>query len=239
MRFYFRPLPWFTLVTLVVMAGLIWLGVWQLQRREWKLALIAETEAKLTAAPIALDQALKLGKEAQYRRVVLTGHFDHAKEGFVYAIAKGAAVYHVLTPFTTDDGRSLIIDRGLIPQDLKDVAKRQAGNVAGETRVVGVWMKSDPPMSATDPVDKAGRIWFTRDVNWIARNDHLRLAAPVLIEADATPNPGGWPKGGQTVVTFRNEHLNYAITWFGLALTLLGCYFGAHKAMGRLGRVQE
>ncbi len=76
--------------------------------------------------------------------------------------------------------------------------------------------------------DLAHRIWYARDVQGIAKADGVTLAAPVIIEADATPNPGGWPKGGQTVVAFRNEHLQYAITWFGLAAVLFGVYLAYH-----------
>jgi surfeit locus 1 family protein len=68
----------------------------------------------------------------------------------------------------------------------------------------------------------------------IAAADHMRLVAPELVEADAAPNPGGWPRGGRTVVEFRNQHLSYAVTWFGLALGLLGVWFTYHISKGRI-----
>ena len=80
----------------------------------------------------------------------------------------------------------------------------------------------------------AHRIWYSRNVAAIAAADHVRLAAPVLVEADAAPNPGGWPKGGQTQITFRNDHLQYAITWFALAAALFGVYIAFHISKGRL-----
>ena len=84
------------------------------------------------------------------------------------------------------------------------------------------------------PVDQAHRIWFSRDITGIAAAEKIALAVPILLEADKTPNPGGWPKGGQTVVTFANNHLQYAVTWYALAgLTLLG-YFVVHISLGRL-----
>jgi surfeit locus 1 family protein len=83
--------------------------------------------------------------------------------------------------------------------------------------------------------DTVHRIWYARDLKSIAATDHLTLAAPVVIEADATPNSGGWPRGGQTVVTFRNQHLSYAVTWFGLAMGLLGIWFAYHISKGRIG----
>jgi surfeit locus 1 family protein len=234
MRFSFRPLPVFTAVMLVMLAALIWLGTWQVHRLHWKLGLIAQVNRNLTLPPVSLDKALALGKEAQYRRVALTGRFDHSKEVFVYDIVGGAPAWHVVTPFTTEDGRTLLIDRGVVPQELRDPAKRRAGQVQGVQHIVGVWRVPDPPGLFTPKPDLAHRNWFLRDPAAIAAVDHVKLAAPVVVEADATPNPGGWPQGGHTVVTFRNEHLSYAITWYGLALTLIGVYIAFHVSKGRL-----
>jgi surfeit locus 1 family protein len=100
--------------------------------------------------------------------------------------------------------------------------------------VTGVWRVPDPPGTFTPPPDSAKRIWFARDLKAIATADHLSLAAPVVIEADSAPNPGGWPRGGQTMVSFRNQHLSYAVTWFGLALCLLGVWLAYHISKGRI-----
>lgn len=234
MRITFRPLPAFTIASVVALAILIALGTWQVHRLHWKLGLIAQVNRNLTLPPVSLDTALAMGKDAQYRRVALTGRFDHRKEAFVYGIAGGAGAWFVVTPFITEDGRTLLVDRGIVPDTLRDRLLRRAGEVEGITHVVGVWRVPDPPGFFTPKPDLAKRNWFSRDVASIAAADHVRLAAPVIIEADATPNPGGWPKGGQTQVTFRNEHLSYAITWYGLALTLLGVYIAFHVQKGRL-----
>ena len=232
---HFRPLPIFTLVTVVALAILVALGVWQVHRLHWKLGLIAQVNRNLTLPPVSLDTALAMGRGADYRHVALTGHFEHAKEAYIYAVAEGGTpVYHVVTPFVTDRGRVLLIDRGIVPEALRDPARRAAGQIEGARRVVGVWRTPDAPGLFTPPPDAAHRIWYSRDVKAIAAADHVRLAAPVMVEADAAPNPGGWPKGGQTVVTFRNEHLQYAITWFGLAAALLGVYIAFHVSKGRL-----
>jgi surfeit locus 1 family protein len=79
------------------------------------------------------------------------------------------------------------------------------------------------------------RVWFWHDLAAIAAYDHVHLFQPGVIEADAMPNPGGWPLGGQTVVSFRNQHLSYAVTWFGLALGLLGIWLAYHISRGRIG----
>jgi surfeit locus 1 family protein len=234
----FRPYPGLTVACAVLFAILCGLGVWQLERLQWKLALIATVNGHLADAPVSLDQVLRLpADQAQYRPVTLHGRFDHDKEAYVFTTdAAGDAVYHVLTPFTVDDGRVLMVDRGMVPANRLSPASRAAGNIRGRTSVTGVWRVPDAPGFFTPPADTAGRIWYSRDLKAIAAADHVTLAAPVVIEADAAPNPGGWPKGGQTVVSFRNQHLSYAITWFGLAGCLLGVWLAYHISKGRIAR---
>jgi surfeit locus 1 family protein len=230
----FRPYPGVTIAAAIATAILIGLGVWQLQRLQWKLGLIAEVNGHMAAAPAPLDAVLKMNPgAAQYRRVALAGRFDNSREAYVFTTgAGGEPVYHVLTPFRTDDGRILLVDRGFVPADKRDPATRTAPE--GETHLVGVWRVPDAPGTFTPAPDAKHRTWYARDLRGIAAADHIQLAAPVVIEADAAPNPGGWPKGGQTVVSFRNEHLSYAVTWFGLAAGLIGVYLAYHMSKGRL-----
>ncbi|HEY5346565.1 MAG TPA: SURF1 family protein [Rhizomicrobium sp.] len=233
MRFTFRPLPGLSIACAILFALLIGLGVWQIQRLHWKLALIASVNAHLSDSPITVDRALAMGKDAQYHRVVLTGRFANDRETYIFTTtADGAPIYHVLTPFRSDDGRTFMVDRGAVPKELLEPSSRSP--ITGPTRLVGIWRVPDAAGFFTPPPEPAHRLWFSRDVTAMARLDGVRLAAPVLIEADATPNPGGWPKGGQTVVTFPNNHLSYALTWFGLAGGLLGVYLAFHMSKGRL-----
>ncbi len=233
----FRPLWKFTALMLPLFLGCLALGLWQLERLQWKLALIAQVNRNLHAAPIPIDQALAMtAAAAQYRRVEMRGQFDNSKEAYVFAAAgQGLAVYHVLTPFVLDDGRVLLVDRGIVPERLRDPQMRPAGQRSGEQHILGVWRIPDSPGWFTPAPNLARRIWYARDVKGMAKADDVRLAAPVIVEADATPNTGGWPKGGQTVVTFRNEHLQYAITWFGLAAVVLGGWIAFHISRGRFG----
>jgi surfeit locus 1 family protein len=234
MSISFRPLAGFTIAAAILFGILIGLGVWQLQRLQWKLALIASVERSLTAPPLSLDAMLKLGERAQYRRVALSGRFDNAKEAYVFGTDKdGLPVYHVLVPFLTGEG-TLMVDRGIVPPPLRDPASRKPGEIGGADNIVGVWRTPDAPGVFTPPPDIAHRIWYAHDVSAIAAADHVKLLASVVVEADGAPNPGGWPKGGQTQVTFRNEHLQYAITWFALAGGLLGVYIAYHMSKGRL-----
>ena len=230
-----RLYPGLTIACAILLAILCGLGTWQLERLQWKRALIATVNSHMAAPAVPLDQILAMNREeAQYRRVRLDGRFDHAHEAYVFTTDEGAAVYHVLTPFTTGDGKVVMVDRGEVPKEKLDPASRAAGNVEGEVHVTGVWRVPDPPGSFTPPSDTAKRIWFARDLAAIAAADHLSLAAPVVIEADAAANPGGWPRGGRTVVSFRNQHLSYAVTWFGLALCLLGVWLAYHISKGRI-----
>jgi surfeit locus 1 family protein len=236
MRLFFRPLPKLTIAASVALALLIGLGVWQIHRLHWKLALIAEVNANLAAPPLPLGKALAMGSKAQYRRVALAGRFDNAHEAYVFTTGPdGDPVYHVVTPFLLKNGQALMVDRGYIPQSLRDPTTRAAGQLSGPQRIVGVWRVPDAPGWFTPPPDRKTRVWYARDVTAMAKAAHVTLAAPVIVEANAAPNPGGWPKGGQTIVHFRNAHLQYAITWFALAAGLVLVYLAYHRAQGRLG----
>ena len=232
----FRPLAGLTIACALLFALLCGLGVWQLDRLQWKLDLIARVNSHMAAPPVPLNRLLVMGpNESQYRRVTLQGRFDHAKEAYVFTTdAGGTPVYHVLTPFQTDDGRVLMVDRGAIPEDRLDPKTRSPGNMEGQTKVTGVWRVPDPPGPFTPSPNHAKRLWFSRDVGAIAALDQVRLAAPVVIEAGPAPNPGGLPRGGQTVVSFRNAHLSYAVTWFGLAIVLLGVWLSYNISKGRI-----
>ncbi len=231
----FKPLPGFTFAALIMVAILTGLGVWQLQRLQWKEGLIATVSAHMTAPPVSLNEAMQMSPDdVQYRRVALTGSFDNGRESYIFTTnAGGEPAYHVLTPLVTDDGKVMMVDRGEIPAEKLSPNTRTP--VGGLTHIVGVWRVPDAPGWFTPKPDPARHIWYARDLMGIAAARRLRLAAPVVIEADASPNPGGWPKGGQTVVDFPNNHLQYAITWFGLAAGLIGVYAAYHISKGRLG----
>ena len=238
MALRFRPYPGLTVAVAIMIAMLIGLGVWQVQRLRWKLDLIATMDRKMHAAPVMVDGGaapFAPTPENDYARVVIQGHFDNAREAYVFTTGpEGDPVYHVLTPFTTDAGHTYLVDRGMVPMEKRDPASRAQGRIEGETRVTGVWRTPDGPGLFTPAPDLVHRIWYARDLKAIAAQDHVVLSAPVVIEADATPVPGGWPKGGQTVVDLPNNHLSYAVTWFGLAAGLFGVYLAYHVSKGRL-----
>lgn len=209
------------------------LGSWQVQRLFWKLDLIERVEARVHAAPVPAPSgaewaALTAAKD-EYRRVSASGIFDHGKAVLVQAVTERGSGFWVVTPLKRDDGSTVLINRGFVPTDRRDEASRVAGDVAGPVTVTGLLRVTEPGggfLRSNDPV--AGR-WFSRDVAAIAAAKALKDVAPYFIDADATPNPDGLPVGGMTVVSFRNSHLVYALTWFALAVMSAGAGFAVYR----------
>lgn len=224
-----------TLFVVPGLALLIGLGVWQIGRLHEKEALIASVEGGLDAAPEPLGRALSAGVAvAEWHHVRVSGRFLHAKEQYLFAQGpNGATGVQVVTPLVQPDGAIVLVDRGFVPDQLRDPALRAVGQIAGEVSLTGVLRLPEKPGAFTPAPDLKTRLWFVKDVASMAKGAGV-AALPVLIEADATPNPGGWPLGGQTRVDFPNDHLQYAVTWFALALALLGIYFMYHHSRGRL-----
>jgi surfeit locus 1 family protein len=230
----FRPLLAPTLWFLPGLALLIGLGVWQLQRLQEKEALIASVEAGMKAPPVPFAEALKLGEGADYHHVQLMGHFLHDKELYVFSRGPMAAVgVDVVTPLVQDNGETVLVDRGFVPEALRNPATRAAGQVQGDIAVTGVLRETQKPGIFTPAANRQARLWFVKDVPAMAAALGVS-APPVIVEADASPNPGGWPLGGRTQIDFPNDHLQYAITWFGLALALTAVYLLYHRSKGRL-----
>jgi surfeit locus 1 family protein len=234
-----RPGGWRLLVapglaTLVALGILIALGTWQLQRKAWKEDLIQQVESRSHGEPGAILPEASWGdwqaSRDEFRRVRVTGRFQHADETPVYGLAptemRGAPVqgYFVMTPLRLADGALVFVNRGFVPTGLRDPAARPGSQPDGEVTVTGL-VRAPEARNAFTPADDPGKnTWFSRDPPAIARARGLARAAPFYVEADATPNPGNWPKGGQSRLNLPNDHLQYALTWFGLALTLVGVF---------------
>ncbi len=219
-----RPLLVPAIFTLVIGAFLVGLGIWQLERLAWKDAIVARIEARTKAAPQPLPprsiwDTLK-PDDYEYRRVTITGRFDNAKEAYILRASADGPVYHVLTPLALAGGGTVLVDRGSVPAERRNPRTRLAGQPSGVVTVVGL-MRPPEARNPFTPADEPGKDrFYTRDPAEIATHFELNDAAPFVIDADATPNPGGWPKGGDTIVEVPNNHFSYALTWFGLALGL-------------------
>lgn len=222
------------LATLVAFAILLGLGFWQLDRLAWKNELVARVAARMSAEPVpapleAAWPTLDLAGWG-YRRVRVEGVFDHAREARVYVALSqpvgrlGGPGHFILTPLVRPDGSAVIVNRGFVPQERADPATRKDGQVAGPVAVTGLLREPEDRNAFTPADDVSKRLFFARDARAIAAGLGLGRAAPFTIDADATPNPGGLPQGGETRVSFPNRHLEYALTWFGLAAALAGVF---------------
>jgi surfeit locus 1 family protein len=228
----FRPRFWPTLFTVPVVLLCLALGSWQIQRLFGKRDLIAQREAAVAAAPVAAPRSQEDAKGMEFHHVTDEGVFLHDKEIFLGATSEeGRQGYQVLTPLLEPSGRVVFVNRGFIPAELKDPAKRAAGQPAGTVRVQGLLRL--PPAEKPAwflPENRPDlNYWFWVDLPAMSAADKLDNVAPFYIDADASPNPGGWPKGGVTRLSLPNDHLQYAITWFSLAVALLVIYFLYHR----------
>ncbi|MFD2237528.1 SURF1 family protein [Aureimonas populi] len=202
------------------------LGAWQVQRLFWKLDLIERVDSRIHAEPAPPPGPERWADIAassdEYRNLRLAGRFLHEQETLVQALTERGAGFWVLTPMVQGDGHAILVNRGFVPPERRDPATRAEGRMEGETTVTGLLRISEPGGGFLRENDPQADRWFSRDVAAIAAARGLERAAPFFVDADATPNPGGLPVGGLTVVSFRNHHLVYALTWFALALMVAG-----------------
>jgi surfeit locus 1 family protein len=220
--------------------GLIGLGVWQIERRTWKLALIGRVAQRVHALPRAIPApaswlAVNAAKD-EYRHVTVTGRFMHDREALVQAVTEEGRGFWLVTPMRVADGTIVLVNRGFVPAEWRDPAKRGKGDPQLMVTVTGLLRMTEPKGAFLRTNDPAGDRWYSRDVAAIAAARGLAQVAPFFIDEDATPDRSGYPIGGLTVIAFANNHLMYALTWFALAFMLAGAYLrivrGAHISSG-------
>jgi surfeit locus 1 family protein len=226
---------------LALIAALLALGTWQIYRLSWKLDLIARVDARVHAEPVAPPTRGDWGKvnaaDDEYRRVTATGTFENDKETLVTASTALGAGYWVLTPLRLADGSAISINRGFVPTDRRDPASRPESEIAGPANVTGLMRMTEPKGMLLRSNDPAADRWYSRDVAAIAEKRDVAGVAPFFIDADATPNAGGLPVGGLTVLDFPNNHLVYAITWYVLAIMVAGLLIYIVRNEARLRRI--
>lgn len=215
---------------LALFATLIGLGTWQVQRLHWKEGLLQTIDQRTHSAPrplAELEKQFAATTDVDYTPVTVTGTFLHQGERHFFATWEGASGFDVFTPLELEDGRIVLVNRGFVPYDLKDAAKRPQGEVAGKVTVTGLArnpLAAKPSMMLPDN-DIAKNIFYWKDRDAMASSASLPAGAglvPFFIDADKTPNPGGLPVGGVTIIDLPNSHLQYAVTWYGLAAALAG-----------------
>lgn len=211
-------------------AGFLALGTWQVERRAWKLDLIARVDQRVhapaTDAPARSERPTVNAANDEYRHVRLRGTFLHDKEALVQASTRLGAGFWVLTPLRTTDGSVVLVNRGFVPPEARERTARTAPEPQGDTTVAGLLRLSESKGGFLRTNDPTADRWFSRDVQAIAAARGLADVAPYFVDAEAGPATAQaaptWPAGGLTVIAFPNSHLVYALTWYGLALMVLG-----------------
>ena len=219
------------LVGVVILSGL---GIWQLDRKSWKENLVATLNARLARSPEDLPPRASWPQlredRDEFRRVAFPAEFLDGEEALVYTAGsplrpdvKGPG-YWVFAPARLAGGSIVLVNRGFVPDDRKDPAMRAEGVPHGIVDLVGVMRWPETRNSFTPADDPKKNVWYLRDSNSIATFKKWASAAPFYIDQEAPAPPGGWPKPGKLEVHLPDNHLQYAITWFGLALALAGVY---------------
>lgn len=228
-------------VAAVLCAGFLALGVWQVQRLQWKLDLMDRIEQRVHAPAVAAPGPAEwqgvTRDSMEYSRVLIAGRFDHRRATLVRASTELGRGFWVVTPLQTASGFWVLVNRGFAPDAQSAQAAHPEG---GDTQVIGGLLRmSEPGGSWLQHNDAAAGRWYSRDVQAIAANVKPDAAgglagatpvAPYFIDAAASADAPAWPRGGLTVLSFYNHHLVYAFTWFALAaMTAAGAAFLWHS----------
>lgn len=228
---------------LIIPVSTFGLGTWQIHRLQWKKGLIKELEERTTQPVQELSENIdKLRtKELEYRRIRLRGKFDHSEEIHVLPRSLNEGPHgggglgqrpksgaHIITPFDlSETGQRILVNRGWVPRDKIEPEKRPEGQIQGEVELVGFIRQGEKrqPFQAKNNPEK--NQWCSRDVDAMAE---VTGSLPILVDADAASTIPGGPKGGQTRVYLRNEHLQYIITWYALSGFTAYMYYRLRKS---------
>lgn len=229
----FRPGATLTAAWAIATLLLLGLGTWQLQRLAWKNELIAKAEAAAAAAPASLPAAIADPGVFEFRRVRASGAYLSDRNVALGLVTReGRSGSRLLSAFRLYDGRTLLVDRGFVPESTLREALA-AAPPAGPRVLEGVLRTGHAGSWATPAPDLRLPRWYAPDIAAIGRHLELALEPCLLVleqrEADAAP----FVEPAPVVVDLPNPHLGYAITWFGLAATLLVFYILLGLRAGR------
>jgi surfeit locus 1 family protein len=216
---------WGPALALLVLAGVFaGLGVWQVQRLAWKTRLIAATDAAVHAAPV--DPAtLPPGDLSAlvYRRLAITGHFVPAGTTLVTGTSALGTGYWELVPLVGEDGHTVMINRGFLPQGSR-IAAARARVPTGRVRIEGLLRLTEPHGTLLRANRPAQDVWYARDIAAIAARRGVGVDPRLFIDS-WSENPAAGadaPVPGLTVIAFPNNHLGYALTWFTMGVMAIG-----------------
>lgn len=225
-----KALPLIITIAAVVLCCV--LGVWQLQRMTWKHDLVDRINERTTHAAVPLPSKVANPVDWDYLPVTVTGTFDHTQEVFLVAQStRGNFGYQVITPLHRADGSIVLVNRGWIPYADRKADARQEAQVEGVVTVSGLarlpWYKTGTAAVFSMEMDPEEKIFFEGGLDEMAALHNLQVV-PLFVDAGPEENPGGLPKGGQTVVKLVDNHLAYAFTWFIFATIALIIFVLSH-----------
>jgi surfeit locus 1 family protein len=223
-----KPMNW---LVMVLAAGafivLCALGTWQWNRLVWKEALIATIEARIAEKPVTLDAIIGMadsGQDIEYRPVRLTGRTLPGKEQFVLATLDGASGWHVYTPVEVEGGEILFVNRGFVPFDRRDPASRPDGQMDGLVNIEGLAREAltEKPSRLVPDNDPAAGTYYWKDIAamTVAAGVDEGKVLPFFVDKTSMLPGGMLPIANVTQVKLPNNHLQYLITWYGLAAAL-------------------
>lgn len=214
---------------LAALAILLSLGTWQVERLQWKEKLLADIAERRVAPPVTLGEIEAMaarGEDIEYRPVTVTGVFANNRERHFFATWRGQTGYYVYTPLQLADGRFLFVNRGFVPYEAKEPEMRKQGQLTGEQTVTGLARArlAEKPSSIVPENDLAKNIFYWKDLDAMAASTGIAAdrLVPFFVDAGDAPNPKGLPIGAVTQFDLPNNHLQYAVTWYGLAAALVG-----------------
>lgn len=232
-----------SVLLLVAFAGFAALGTWQMQRLEWKTALIERVNSRVRAEPVPApgrEHWRSITAESdEYRHLRISGRFLHDKSTLVFASTGLGTGYWLLTPLRADDGTTVLINRGFVTGEQARSSRfdKTIPHESGNDVVEGLLRLSEPGGGYLRRNDAGAGRWYSRDVQAIAARTGLEEVAPYFIDMDAPPlanaahegnaanapnAAAAAPVAGLTVIRFNNNHLVYALTWYALALMTAG-----------------
>jgi surfeit locus 1 family protein len=233
------------LLALIGVAVLVGLGTWQMQRKAWKESLIAALIERVAQPPVPMPPPAGWERltpaQDEFRRVTFAATFLHDREVHVYSAGSPFRLdvtgpgYWVFTPARLPDGRLVMVDRGFVPESHRDPGTRPQGQVSGDVRIVGALRWPEEDAWFTPAPNPARNLWFQRDPASMAQAKGLGPIAPFYVAQEAPVPPGGLPKPGPLSVGLRNPHLQYALTWYGLAAVLIVVFMSWVIARRRAG----
>ena len=216
------------LLCLIVFGILLSLGFWQLKRLAWKEELIATIEARVDLPPKSIEAVLEKlyqNEDVEYMPVQVDGFFQHSSERHYYATHNSVPGWFVFTPLQIENERIIFVNRGFVPTILKSALQRKESQIEGKVRIVG--LVRVPPEKKPNLFTPDNRLeeneFYWRSLNEMISSSSLPSeyrVEPFFVDAESIPNLA-YPQGGTTLIQLPNNHLHYAITWFGLAVVLV------------------